>query len=225
MDGGRAWEFLARYGDKGAMLLRAILEAARARRGRPGPGDFDYRSVRSALARMGVSYNPAPLLGILEREFGLIETTYRSSGQHWWRILDRRGIEEALREYEGAPEPDPGDPRLRLLRIQFYSLNPGEIMDYLQRAASRRRLTRAEAERLRRIAFEDLPLLVRWLEEARSEYPDDLADEIAYAEEILELAEEAAARAGGARFRGPEAGAVGGARLEAPLRGREREPL
>jgi len=200
-------EFLARYGEKGALLLRAVLEASRRRR--PGaPGDFDFKGVKAALARMGVSYNPAPLLGILEREYGVIETTYRSSGQHWWRILDRRSIESALREYEGLPEEDPDDPRLRLLRTQFYSLNPYGMLEVLQRLASRRRLSRAEAERLRRIAFEELPLLVKWLEEARAEYPDELATEISLAEDVLDLAEEAAARASGRRLEPAPSGRV-----------------
>lgn len=183
-----AEEFLARYGERGEMVLRAILDAARRRGLRPGPGDFDYRGVKEALARMGVSYNPAPLLRVLEREYGLIETTYHTGSQHWWRILDKRAIEEAI----GSASSDPGDPRLRLLKVQFYSLDPEGVMELLQRLASRRRLSRAERERLRRIAFEILPLLVKWLEEASQEYPDELAGEIAYAEEILELAEAAA---------------------------------
>lgn len=183
-----AEEFLARYGERGEMVLQAILDASRRRGLRPGPGDFDFRGVKEALARMGVSYNPAPLLRVLEKEYGLIETTYHSGSQHWWRIIDKRAIEEAL----GTVGADPGDPRLRLLRIQFYSLDPEGVMDLLQRLATRKRLSRAERERLRRIAFEVLPLLVKWLEEASQEYPDELAGEIAYAEEILELAETAA---------------------------------
>jgi len=200
-------EFLARYGEKGALILRAVLDAARRRR--PGaPGDFDFRSVKAALARMGVSYNPAPLLGILEREYGVIETTYHTSGQHWWRLVDPRAVEAALREYDGLPDEDPDDPRLRLLKTQFYSLNPYSILESLQRLASRRRLTRAEAEKLRMIAFNDLPLLVRWLEEARAEYPDELAAEISLAEDVLDLAEEAAARASGRRLEPATGGRV-----------------
>ena len=42
---------------------------------------------------------------------------------------------------------------------------------------------------LRRIAFQDLPLLVDFLERAKAEYPDELAAEIALAERILEEAE------------------------------------
>ncbi len=208
--------FIARYGEKGYLLLRAILEASREALARPGFGDFSYQGVRRALGRLGLEYNPSPLLGILEREYGLIETTYRSKGQRWWRILDRESIEEAVRAYEGRPEPDPGDPRLRLLRIQFRSLDPESLMDLLSRVAQRRRLTRAERERLREVAFRDLPLLVDFLERARSEYPDELAEEIAYAEAILELAEEAVTR-----------GTPAGRRraLEHAPRSRIREPL
>lgn len=214
----RAAEFLARYGEKGYIVLRAILEAAREALARPGLGDFDYRGVRKALERMGYSYNPSPLLGILEREYGLIETSYKSSNQHWWRFLDRESIEEAVREYEGRPEPDEADPRLRLLRIQFYSLDPGGIMDLLQRLSARKRLTSHERNLLRRIAFDDLPHLVDFLEAAKAEYPDELADEIAYAEAILELAE---ALVGGGQRRG----AISGSPLKLAPRSRVREPF
>jgi len=212
--------FLARYGEKGYIVLKAILEAAREALGRPALGDFDYKGVKKALAGMGYSYNPSPLLSILEREYGLIETTYKSGSQHWWRITAREEIEQALRAYEGRPEPDEGDPRLRLLRVQFYTLDPGAIMDLLQRLSQRRRLTSHEKTLLRRMAFEELPRLVDWLEAARTEYPDELADEIAYAEAILELAEAVAA---GRSSRGSRREAAGA--LEPALRGRLREPL
>jgi len=216
MIGDPAGEFLARYGEKGYIVLKAILEASREAIAKPALGDFDFKGVKRALTRMGYSYNPSPLLSILEREYGLIETTYKSSGQHWWRFTAREDIEQAVRAYEGRPEPDEGDPRLRLLRVQFYALDPGMIMDILQKLASRKRLTSYEKSLLRRIAFEDLPRLVEFLEAARSEYPDELADEISYAEAILELAE---ALVAGERRAGRRSS------LEAALRGRLREPV
>lgn len=192
---GPAELFLAKYGEKGYLVLRAILAASRTRLGGPRLGDFSYRDVKDYLARQGVSYNPSLLLSRLEKEYGLIETTYKSGGQHWWRVLDLEEIERAVRSYEGREEPgdeddsEPPPPRVRLLRIQFYSLEPDRILETLYRLKRRRRLSEAERRLLRRLAFEDLPRLVEFLEEAQASYPDELQDEIAMAETILDLVE------------------------------------
>ncbi len=185
---GPAREFIAAYGERGYLVLRAVLDAAAAAP-RARLGDFEFKMVRRRLRELGLEYNPALLLSKLEKEYGLIETTYKSSSQHWWRILDRRGIEEAVAEYEGRTPTPPDDPRLRLLRVQFYSLQPERLLEELRRLPPRPRPGSREAHALRRIAFQDLPLLVEFLERARAEYPDELAAEIALAERLLEEAE------------------------------------
>lgn len=152
-------------------------------------GDFDFKGVKRRLRELGVDYNPSLLLARLERDYGLIETTYKSGSQHWWRIVDLKAIEEALAEYEGRQPARSEDPRLRLLRIQFYSLQPERILEELRRIPARPRPGSREAMVLRRIAFEDLPMLVEFLERAKAEYPDDLAAEIELAERILAEAE------------------------------------
>ncbi len=214
-------EFVARYGEKGYIVLKAIIEAARRTRAPHALGDFSYRDLKRILKEMGVDYNPSPLLVRLEREYGVIETSYRSSNQHWWNIIDRYSIEEVLREWEGRPEPDPEDPRVRMLRIQFYSLDPQSLLDTLTRLSRRYRMSAVERDRLRRFAFHELPLLVEFLERAKADYPDELADEIAMAESILELAEMVTSRAGGRgkprRMMSPE--------LEDALRRGGSEPL
>lgn len=211
-------EFIAKYGERGYLVLKAILEAARRAKKPFSLGDFNFKDVKAVLKSMGVDYNPAPLLSKLEKEYGVIETSYKSSSQRWWRIVDRRTLESIVREWEGRPEPDPEDPRLRMLRIQFYSLQPYEILDLLTRLSKRRRLNSAEKARLRRIAFEDLPLIVDFIERAQSDYPDELSQEIAVAESILDLFEELVGPASrsGERYSGG---------LEHPLRSREREPI
>ncbi|MEB3774401.1 MAG: hypothetical protein GSR86_05695, partial [Desulfurococcales archaeon] len=181
-------EFLARYGERGYLVLKAIVEEADRNWGEPRLGDFSFKGVRSRIRGYGVEYNPAPLLSKLEKEYGVIETTYRSSTQHWWRIVDRDSLIEALRVYEGSPEGEL-DARARLLRIQFYSLDPERILEVLRRAGARRRLSDYDRRRIRRIVFEDLPLVVRFLEEAEGEYEDLLAREIALAHAILDAAE------------------------------------
>ncbi|MCE4622619.1 MAG: hypothetical protein F7B19_04825 [Desulfurococcales archaeon] len=214
-------EFIAKYGERGYLVLKAILEAARKGRRPFSLGDFNYKDVKIALKAMGIDYNPAPLLSKLEKEYGVIETSYKSSNQHWWRILDRELIEAVVREWEGKPEPDPEDPRVRMLRIQFYSLSPHEILDLLTRLSKRKRLTSMERAKLKKIAFEELPLLVDFIEKASSEYPDELSEEIAVAESILELFEEIVyGGASKARY-----SVKGRERLEDSLRYRDREPI
>ena len=218
---GPADEFLARYGEKGYMVLKAVLAASRLRLGGPRLGDFSFRDVKEFLSRNGFRYNPSLLLSKLEKEYGLIETTYRSGGQHWWRIVDEEAIEEALARYEGGEDEEPSSedlpPRARLLRIQFYSLDPERMLEVLYRLRRRRRLTEAERRLLQKIAFEDLPRLVAFLEEAQASYPDELQAEIMMAETILEIVESLTL---------PRRAPAGGpGRLEAaPLR-REREPF
>ncbi len=186
-----AREFLATYGERGYLVLRAIRDAALNSRleARVRLGDFDFKSVKRRLKELGVDYNPSLLLARLEKEYGLIETTYKSGSQHWWRIVDPKAVEEALAEYEGREPAHSEDPRLRLLRIQFYSLQPERILEELRRIPARPRLGTREAQALRRIVFEDLPLLVEFLERARAEYPDELSAEIELAERILTEAE------------------------------------
>ena len=181
--------FVGKYGEKGYIVLKAILEASRRARAPYALGDFNYKDIKKILLEMGIDYNPSPLLSKLEKEYGVIETSYKSNNQHWWNIIDRYSIEEIVREWEGKPEPDPEDPRVRMLRIQFYSLDPQSIMDTLTRLSRRSRLSSAEKEKLRKFAFHELPLLVEFLEQAKTEYSDELADEIALAESIIELAE------------------------------------
>jgi len=182
-------EFIGRYGDRGYVLLKAILEEADSNWANPVLGDFDFKGVKSRLMSYGVDYNPSPLLSKLEKEYGVIESSYRSSNQHWWRITDREAIEEVVRLKEGRPPRDEEDPRIKMLRIQFYSLEPERILEVIRRASKSGRLNEYMKKQLKRIVFEDLPLIVEFLERARSEYPEELFREIALAETIMESLE------------------------------------
>ena len=220
---GRAVEFLAVYGERGYYVLKAIVEAARESLGRARLGDFDYRSVKRKLREYGLDYNPSLLLSRLEREYGLIETSYKSGSQHWWRITDLDAIEEALAEYEGRPSQAAGeaDPRARLLRIQFYSLEPERILSRLE-AASRRRGPQA-LRILREVAFRELPLIVEFL--ARVEelgLEDELEAEASMARRILDAAERLLGLARGGRGLGLQEEALGGGVGEPLKHGLER---
>jgi len=211
--------FIRLYGDRGYYILKAILESTRSYIGRARLGDFDYKSVKSRLTQYGLSYNPSMLLSKLEREYGLIETTYKSGTQHWWKIVDVDAIEEAVAEYEGRPPKTrlSEDPRIRLLRIQFYAMDPERILSTLRTATRRKRVRR---EALVKIIFHDLPRIVEFLERAEEVYPDELAAEIEMAHLILKTAEEAveALRA--------SAGKRGSSHLQySPFSSGEGEPL
>jgi len=77
-------DFIYRYGERGRAVLEAIVRASQKLAKdavTPLPGDFDYRSVVEELGIMGYSYNPSPLLRILEKEYGLIKTTLIQAGR------------------------------------------------------------------------------------------------------------------------------------------------
>jgi len=189
---GRAGSFIASYGERGYYVLKALLEASRELVGRARLGDFDFKSVKRKLEEYGLDYNPSLLLAKLEKEYGLIETTYKSGTQHWWRIRDIAEIEDAIAEYEGRPSPRAysSDPRLRLLRIQFYSLEPERLLARLERLARGR--SPASTRALREMAFRELPLLVEFLSKVEELGLEDyLEAETAMARRILELAERA----------------------------------
>ncbi|MEB3780534.1 MAG: hypothetical protein GSR85_09965 [Desulfurococcales archaeon] len=184
-------EFIGKYGERGYILLRAILEEADSNWANPVLGDFNFKGIKNRLRSYGIDYNPSLLLSRLEREYGVIETSYKSSSQHWWRITDREAIEEVVRLKEGKPPRDEEDPRMRMLRIQFYSLEPERMLEVVKRASRSSRLNEYIKKQLRKIVFEDLPLLVDFLERAKSEYPEDLLREITLAETIIESLEKA----------------------------------
>ncbi|MGC9071387.1 MAG: hypothetical protein ACP5HK_01620 [Acidilobus sp.] len=176
-------EFLAKYGDRGRYVIKAILEASLSG-GRAKLGDFDLKGLKDTLNSMDLEYNPVPLLYALERTYGVIRTTYRSANQHWWEIVDRKALQETL---EGLGEGiDTEDYDVRLLRLQFYSLEPERLLAQLRSSRRPRQLAA-------RLAFTALPLLIEFLKKAK-EHPDELAREIETAEQILELAERALIR-------------------------------
>jgi len=180
----RVLEFLAQYGERGYAVLRAALDAAAAGgRGRGVRlGDFSRREVVARLKAWGIEYNPSMLLRILERDYGVIETSYRSGNQHWWRFLDADAVAEALEEYErgasvegGEEEEALDEPEVELLRVQAASLNLPSLIEELRRLAAKPRLGRAEVARLRSIAFgelENVVLLLRRAEELGYEGPE-----------------------------------------------------
>jgi hypothetical protein len=180
-------EFLAKYGDRGYYVLKSLLDASKTYR-KAKLGDFDLKDLKDFLIKYGLDYNPVPLLAKLEKEYQIIRTTYKSSSQHWWNIIDKKALEDAIYSYEGG-SGNTQDPKLKLLKIQFYSLDPERIFNLLEKLSKRKKLSYEEKDLLKKIAFNDLPMIVEFLTKAKSEYEDELLNEIDMAEKIIDIAE------------------------------------
>ena len=81
----RLAEFLLKYGDKAGALIEAIREAS-LRNDNPDAGDFSYKQIMEILDSKGYAFDPKNLLRILEKDYGLIVTSFRTSSQLWWRV-------------------------------------------------------------------------------------------------------------------------------------------
>jgi len=197
----RVLEFLAKYEERGLLVLKAAIAAAIARKREGGVklGDFSYRDIVVRLRAQGINYNPSMLLRILERDYGVIETSYRSGNQHWWKFVDFDSVVEAVEAYEkgddaiGALKEDDeeigleSDPRVELVRVQVAALRPRKLLKTLRVLAAKKRLTSRDVKVFQDLAFNVLPKLVHVLEEAR-EYEEELVEEIALLEKVLKLA-------------------------------------
>lgn len=187
-------EFLAEYGERAYIVLRAAVDAAfHAPRHGLRLGDFSYREVAARLKAWGIDYNPSMLLRALERDYGVIETSYRSGSQHWWRFLDSSAVLDALEMYERgvSPTEERGgdgevDVELNVLLAQIASLQPYSVLEALRRMAAKPRLGRGEILQLRRIAFNELELAARLLEKAEELGYE--GEEVRVLKRIVELA-------------------------------------
>lgn len=144
----RTLEFLSNYGDKGYIVLRTALDIALD----PGIdhrlGDFSFKHLVFRLRRQGINYNPANLIRILEKEYGLIEKTYSSKSQKWWSFIDLEPIRKALLEYSGVEEAE--EPRLRLLLIKYKSMEPSRLLNVLRRLSMKDTLNAIDKKSLPR---------------------------------------------------------------------------
>ena len=189
----RVLEFLANYGEKGFAVLRAAVEATLSRQERGVRlGDFSFRDVQARLKAWGIEYNPSMLLRILERGYGIIETSYRSGNQHWWRFIDLSSAVEALEEYEHGVNTileDDGDVDVEqeVLRAQIAALGLDEIIEALRRLALKPRLSRSDRKVFEQIAFSKLDRIAKLIEKAE-EYSDVFEREITLMKEAIRLA-------------------------------------
>lgn len=182
-----------RYGQRFVAVMKTAIGIAKENRLRGGqlPGDFDYRTLVDRLNSIGVQYNPSLLLRALEREYGVIETSYRSSNQHWYRFRDLESVEQVLNSVAGIDAEE--EPEVAMVKIQIKALQIRYWLGKLKAISIKTRLNRSDIELFRRFSFSVLPKLVRILRKAE-EYEDQLYTEIGIVKEILSLAQIVAER-------------------------------
>ncbi len=177
-----------RFGER----LRVVLEAALiiAKRNKvlnvDSMGDFDYRSLIEELSKRGYRYNPSQLLRALEREYGVIETTYHSGSQHWYKFIDLEAVEQFINEIKGISEILE-EPEVIALKVQIRSLGLRTWLEQLKKWSIKPRLTRADKKRFQVFAFHVLPRIVKILKHAE-EFEDLMLTEIEILKEVIELA-------------------------------------
>jgi len=198
----RALVFLSEYGEKGRVLLESIIEAYHRVRERGGPllGDFDYRTLVELLETKGGGSRPGRLLRVLEREYDLIETSYKSSRQHWWIIRDieelRRALEEASPRSRWASAEGGGheSARVEALRIRYRLLEPRRLLEELGLYESRGRLSRFEKEGLREVLKGKVDEVAELIDAMRGVDPEVFREELEVLGEILERASRLSSR-------------------------------
>ncbi|MBP1357085.1 MAG: hypothetical protein JZD40_01145, partial [Sulfolobus sp.] len=160
----RTLEFLLKFGDKGKQVLIAALEVSNENE-KTELGDFSYKSVTDKLVEKGYSYDPKMILRALEKDYGLIETTYKSSNQHWWKFINKEQVESVVNDNKES------DPKIELIRIKFYSLEPQKIEKRLQLMSKKSVLTEVDKRTFRVMVFDELSRLAEIYDEA-SQYEE-----------------------------------------------------
>lgn len=180
-------DFVYRYGERGKAVLEAMVRAAQrlARTSTPPlPGDFDYRSVVEELGIMGYSYNPSPLLRILEKEYSLIRTTLHTSSQRWYALSNREVLEEYVERLRNGGDEDP---EAVVIRLQIESLRLEDIVKSLKHLAEKKMWSDSDYRKLYDISFRKLPKLLKIYKRMQDD-PERWGSYIRNVEEVFMLA-------------------------------------
>lgn len=179
-----------RYGQRFLLVLKAAIAVARENKlhGNNMLGDFDYKGVVERLNSMGFSYNPSLLLKTLERDYKIIETSYKTSNQHWYKFKYNVEIIESILNSISKGSEELDDPDIALIRIQLQSLRPRYWLNKLKTMSIKDRLTKTDIKLFQQFSFNVLPKLVKVLKRAE-EYEDELFAEINMLKEVIQLAQ------------------------------------
>lgn len=182
----RVIDFLNKYGDKGYIVLKTIIDIANDPEIDHRLGDFSYKHLVFKLNKMGVNYSPHNIVRILEKEYGLIEKTYISTTQKWWRLVDPETIRKTILEYSTGVDLE--DPDLKLLVIKYRSLEPLNILNTLRRLVVKDKLSSSDKELFRKIVFNELETIIGLINNMQ-QHEELFNEEIKVLREIISLAE------------------------------------
>lgn len=185
-------DFIYKYGERGRTLLEAMVRASNRISGSstPVPGDFSYRSLVEELGMMGYSYNPSPLLRILEKEYALIKTTLHTSGQRWYVFSNKAALEEYVERLKSGSD----DPEAVVIRLQLEALRISDVEKILKTMLEKKRWGESDYERLYKISFKILPKMLRIYKRVQED-PERWGDIPRRIEEIFNMASRLRSRA------------------------------
>jgi hypothetical protein len=145
----RTTEFLLRFGDRGKTVVSIALMCEPTQL-----GDFSYKCVQEKIVERGYDFDPKMLLRSMEKDYGITETSYKSTNQHWWRFLDKKQVEEAI-------SPEEEDPAITVVKIQAESLDMPSAERKLSVLMRKPKLSEIDKRIFRQFSFEELPLFVK----------------------------------------------------------------
>jgi hypothetical protein len=180
-------DFFARYGEKGRAVLLAAVEAMieiQRRNEYTRLGDFDYKTLKEMLERLGGGVNPTNYLRALEREYGIVNQTYRSTRQQWWSFANKEAI---LSWYERQVGKHSDDPVVKVLVVKYRVLKPEEKLSRLEALSRKPSLSLVEQKEIMDFVFNELDKVLLVLNEIKK-YGDVFRNEVNVLSRIIDLA-------------------------------------
>ncbi|MEM1611908.1 MAG: hypothetical protein QXH02_00980 [Desulfurococcaceae archaeon] len=177
--------FLEKFGERGLVVLKAAYEVAQDPNIDHRFGDFSFKHLVLKLSSAGFVYNPANVLRILEKEYGVVEKSYSSSSQTWWKFVDMEATRSVLNEYLGMSVEDP---KLKALLVKYRCMEPRNTLEMLRRLALKESLTNGDRELFKNFVFNKLDKIVELIVEMEK-YEEAFAGELAILREILNFAD------------------------------------
>lgn len=179
-------DYIVKHGEKGKLVLEAAVRAMRELENKNDftkLGDFDYKTLKEILIQLGGGVNPTSYLRILERDYGLIIQTYRSTRQQWWSFVDKDLI---LRWYEEENGRLFDDPHLKALLAKYYVLKPQMLLNKLEKLSMKTSLSLVEQQEITEFVFSNLDKVVSVLNEMKK-HGDIFRTEINVLTKIIDL--------------------------------------
>jgi len=160
-------EFLLKYEERGKAVIKAALEVSQEYKemNRWNLGHFDFRGLMRKLEELGIRYNPSRLLRIMERDYGIIETSYKSGTQRWFTFTDLEAVKKVLNSFEDDSNFLINDPERFVLELQVRAIGIDDLYKRIRELSSKGRLTLTDRDFLRKVVFSELPVIARVLRE------------------------------------------------------------